>query len=203
MGERCRCSRLVGVIGRNTNPLFRVLHGWLVPTSCKTRSARLLCLVVPSLIGWVRGFPFVATTYIFSPVDSSFSCLHLFVAYAHLIVFASLIGRHVCEALGLIGLPLNFSAGGTGGADETGANKDAHQLPVIQLETSCLQSSDFKFLGPVILTTTRSPAFASVLRSAVMRLSFSLRFSTLELEALEVSPMFRPPTDTCPGSSGF
>ena len=117
--------------------------------------------------------------------------------------FCLLIGRHVCEALGLIGLPLNFSAGGTGGADETGANKDAHQLPVIQLETSCLQSSDFKFLGPVILTTTRSPAFASVLRSAVMRLSFSLRFSTLELEALEVSPMFRPPTDTCPGSSGF
>ena len=31
---------------------------------------------------------------------------------------------------------LNGVAGGTGGANETSANTDAHQLPVIQLETS-------------------------------------------------------------------
>ena len=34
------------------------------------------------------------------------------------------------------------TAGGTGGADETGANKDTHQSPVIQLETSnCVPAS--------------------------------------------------------------
>ena len=36
-----------------------------------------------------------------------------------------------------------FLAGGTGGADETGANKDAHQLPVIQLETSNCIPAEF------------------------------------------------------------
>ena len=41
--------------GKKGKPVGRVLHGWLVTTSCKTRSARLLCVVVPSLIGWVRG----------------------------------------------------------------------------------------------------------------------------------------------------
>ena len=41
--------------GGKGKPGGRALHGWLVPTSCKTRSARLLCVVVPSLIGWVRG----------------------------------------------------------------------------------------------------------------------------------------------------
>ena len=35
------------------------------------------------------------------------------------------------------------AAGGTGGADETGANKDAHQSPVIQLETSNCVPADF------------------------------------------------------------
>ena len=54
----------------------------------------------------------------------------------------------MCVTLGIIGILLDFSGlfvsqqgngvifGGTGGADETGANKDAHQSPVIQLETS-------------------------------------------------------------------
>ena len=48
----------------------------------------------------------------------------------------------VCVTLGIIGILLDLfgwlfvRAGGTGGADETGANKDTHQSPVIQLETS-------------------------------------------------------------------
>ena len=40
-------------------------------------------------------------------------------------------------------------AGGTGGADETGANKDTHQSPVIQLETSnCVPAEFFRKLSP-------------------------------------------------------
>ena len=36
-----------------------------------------------------------------------------------------------------------FTAGGTGGAVETGANKDTHQSPVIQLETSNCVPANF------------------------------------------------------------
>ena len=61
----------------------------------------------------------------------------------------------VCETLGVTGILLNlssvsrvfsfsdFTAGGTGGADETGANKNAHQLPVIQLEASNCVPTEF------------------------------------------------------------
>ena len=40
---------------------------------------------------------------------------------------------------------VSFTAGGTGGADETGANKDTHQSPVIQLETSNCVPAIFQF----------------------------------------------------------
>ena len=60
----------------------------------------------------------------------------------------------VCVTLGVIGILFGFdvafflrfwfsSAGGTGGADETGANKDTHQSPVIQLETSNCVPANF------------------------------------------------------------
>ena len=44
-------------------------------------------------------------------------------------------------------------AGGTGGADETGANKDAHQTPVIQLETSncVLQSRELRLCSTTLV----------------------------------------------------
>ena len=51
----------------------------------------------------------------------------------------------MCVTIGVTGIRLFLLpisqldirfAGGTEGADETGANKDAHQSPVIQLETS-------------------------------------------------------------------
>ena len=40
---------------------------------------------------------------------------------------------------------VSFTAGGTGGADETGANKNTHQPPVIQLETSNCVPAIFQF----------------------------------------------------------
>ena len=67
-------------------------------------------------------------------------------------------GGRVCETPGVTGNPLIlFLAGGTTIADETGANKDAHQAPVIQLETSnCVPAvlPEKFFLGPLVTRTS-------------------------------------------------
>ena len=56
-------------------------------------------------------------------------------------------------------------AGGSGGAAEAGANKDAHQSPVIQLETSNsvpAQALRFASLWSLLASRTVHPTFAAV-----------------------------------------
>ena len=85
-------------------------------------------------------------------------CLHSFVFCAHTHTFALTLVLLASPREGVCVEPLESQgsiwivslkvfpmlvAGGTGGADETGANKHAHQLPVIQLETSNCVPAEF------------------------------------------------------------